>query len=79
MLATRGGEAEPRLGEVAFDRQHAFAVPAHARGDRVELLLRAGTHQHVHRALALEQVGDEEAAQEPGPAGDEIAHVLPRP
>src|SRR3546814_6511903 len=34
------------------------------------------SHQHVDRALAPEQVGDQEASDEPGGAGDEVAHVL---
>ena len=71
----RCGQSALRRGHVAGHRDHPLRVPGHLLGEGVELLHRLLAHQHVDRALALEQVADQETAQEPGTAGDEIAHA----
>ena len=71
----RGRQAALRRGHVAGHRQHPLRVPAHLLRQRIELLERVLAHQHMDRALALEQVADQETAQEPGTAGDEVAHA----
>src|SRR3546814_17885615 len=65
-----------RISDWSSDVCSSDLVPAHLLRDRVELLLRILAHQHVDRALAPVQVGDQETSDEPGGAGDEVAHVL---
>jgi hypothetical protein len=70
-----GGYAEPGLSEVAKDADHLFLVRIPMGAHRRELLLRALAHEDVDRLPALEQVRDEEAADESGRAADEVGHL----
>ena len=63
------GDAEARLGEVADDRLDAvLRLRAPALDQLVELVRRALADEHVDVAVALEQLLDEVAADEPGRA-----------
>ena len=52
------GDAEAGLGEVARDRDDARAVGAPAGAQLLQPAPRAGPHQRVDRALALQQALD---------------------
>ena len=71
----RRADTTLRRRHVAFDDDDPLHVPAHLLRDRIELPARILAHQHVDRSLALEQVGDQVAAEETGGAGDEVAHA----
>ena len=69
------GDAEAGLGEVTDDADDAVLVDAPAVAQLLEPALRALSHEHVDRPLALEQQLDQVAADEPGRSGDEVAHL----
>ncbi len=69
--------AEQRLREIADDRLDArLRLGAPALDQLVQAVHRALAHEHVDVALALEQLLDEVAADEPGRAGDEVAQRI---
>ena len=67
-------DAEPRLRQVAGDRDDPSLLGTQALDERVELAPRALPHEHVDRAIPLQELGDEMPADEPGRAGDEVVH-----
>src|SRR5439155_14645063 len=67
------GHAEPVRAEVADDRADTLRR-APAAGERLELAPRALAHEHVDVALAAQQPLDQEAPDEAGGAGHEVAH-----
>ena len=77
-LLLRRADAQFRLRQVAGDRHHALAVPAHLFGHGLELLFRTLAHQHMDRALALEQIADQVTADETGGTGNEVGHASPK-
>ncbi len=77
-LDLRGAQSELGLGQIPVDHVDAFAVPAHARGDRVQPFFRALAHEHGDLAPALQQLVHQEASDEAGGASHEIGH-FPRP
>jgi hypothetical protein len=73
-LGLRRRKPELGLGKVAGDGDHPAPVPAHLAGDGIELLFRPLAHQDMDAAFALQQLADQETAQEAGSACHEIAH-----
>jgi hypothetical protein len=74
-LAVGLGDAEHGLGDVAGDGLDA-AARAPALDQLVEPAARPLAHEHVDVALALQQALDQMAADEAGPAGDEVAQPV---
>lgn len=68
------GHAELGLREVADDRDHLLLVHAPGLAQLGQARERALAHQHVHRRLAPDQVGDQVTADESCCAGHEIGH-----
>ena len=68
-------QAQLLLGEVADDRDDPVLVGAPARAQLLEPAAGSLAHQHVDRAVALQQLLDQVATDEPGPTGDEVAHL----
>src|SRR5947207_13860823 len=68
--------AEILLRQVADDRDDLLLGSAPVRTELGELFLRALANQHVDRFSALQQIGDEKAADESGGAGDEVGHEV---
>ena len=69
------GDAQLVTREIAGDGDEVPRIGAATRAQFVELRLRTLAQQHEHGPAALDQVGDEEAADESGRAGDEVRHV----
>ena len=71
-------QAEVRCREVADQRLHPLVGPAD--GQAVEAAERLGAHQHVHGCGARQRqdFGDQSATDEPGTAGNDIAHASHR-
>ncbi len=70
-----GGANQTRLGDVARDRHQAPCMIAVAQRLLGELVLRSFADQHINLAvLALEQLLQQEFADEAGGAGDEVIH-----
>jgi hypothetical protein len=65
-------DAEAGLGQVAAHGHHA---PLGA--ERLHLPARALADEHVDRAFALQELGDEVPADEAGGAGDEVVQSSP--
>src|SRR5690349_20673971 len=74
LAQVRGANAELRLAEITDHRDDALVVDAPRIAQRREALERLLAHEHVDRPLALDELGHEVAADEPGCAGDEIRH-----
>jgi hypothetical protein len=70
-----GGHPKAGFSEVADDSDHLLVGrhPVFVAQLR-ELLLRSLANQDVDRVPSLQQVGDQEAADESGRAADEIRH-----
>ena len=71
----RLGHAQPGMGEVADDPDHAPLVRPPATAELLQAALGALAHEHVDRPLALQQQLHQVATDEPGRAGDEVAHL----
>ncbi len=71
------GDPEPGLGEVADDADDAILADPPAVTELGEAALGALSHEHVDRALALEQQLDQVSADETGRSGYEVAHSSP--
>ena len=71
--------AELLLGEVADHRDDPVLRSAPAAPELLEPPARPLAHQHVDRALPLEQLLDQVASDEAGRPGDEVAHLIPSP
>ena len=67
-------DAEAGLGQVAVHRHDPALGRAEALDQGVDLAARPLADQHVDRALALQQLLDEMAADEAGGAGHEVVH-----
>ena len=67
---SRGSERSPTIAD------DAIVVDAPAVAQLLEPALRTLADEHVDRPLALEQELDQVAADEPGCAGDEVAHYV---
>src|SRR5690349_9717306 len=74
LAQVRGANAELRLSEITDHRDDALVVDAPPIAQRREALERLFADEHVDRPLALDELGHEVAADEPGCAGDEIRH-----
>ena len=74
-------EAEARLGQVAGDRLDPCPTARAGGGDpllrdqRLKLVARSLTYEHVDVSVALQQARDKVSPDEPGRARDEIGHV----
>ncbi len=68
------GDAEARLGQVADDADDALVIGSPAVAQLLQPTLRALPHEHVDRALALEQQLNQIAPDEAGCTGDEVGH-----
>ena len=75
-LDIRFGNAEILLGEVADDGDDLRVSGAPVRPQLSKFFLRALANEHVDRFSALQQIGDEKAADESGGAGDEVGHAV---
>jgi hypothetical protein len=65
-------DSEPRLGQVAGHWDDAALLGAQVLDQGVDLAARALAHQHVNGPLALQELGQQMAADEARRAGDEI-------
>src|SRR5439155_22639737 len=74
--AIRFGYAEVLLRQVAEDSDDLRVSGAPVRPQIREFFLRALANEHVDRFSALQQIGDEKAADESGGTGDEIGHEV---
>src|SRR6266545_4546932 len=70
-------DTEVLLREIARHRDDLFLVGAPEFRQLGELVDGALAHEQVDGLAALDQVRNEKATDEPGPAGDEIRHGFP--
>jgi hypothetical protein len=75
LLQVGCGDSQVRLLEVAFHGDHLLLVGPPALARRRELLFGALANEHVDRAPAPQQIGDEVSADETGRTGDEVGHL----
>src|SRR5213078_3287145 len=69
-------DAEIFLRQIAYDRDDLIVSGAPVRLELRQFFLGALANENVNRFPALQQIGDEKAADESGGAGDEVGHEV---